>query len=213
MTRDIAILTAVVLSLSLASRSEGATILQTATFGNSTYQLLGSSADGAGIRWSDAEAYAVSVGAHLTEVGSAAENNFLFQTFGKAQFGSQLPVDSLYIGFTDQASEGNFVWSNGATVSYTNWGPGEPNNTHGAENWGTIVGANISPLYPDGTWNDVPNIASTGEQAGAPTNAPLYAIMEITSAVPEPASLTMLAIGVASLIGYTFFSSAVNRRH
>jgi hypothetical protein len=193
------VLTAAVLSSIVCCPVEGAVILQTAGFGGSTYSLLGSSADGAGIRWTDAEAFAVSLGSHLTAVGSAAENAFLFNTFGSAQFGTHPPVDSIYIGFTDQAQEGNFVWSNGEPVTYTNWGPGEPNNTHGRENWGTIVGKNIASNYPDGTWNDVPNIASTGE-VGAPLNAPLYAIME--TPVPEPAAVTMLVLGLVSLFAY-----------
>jgi len=33
-----------------------------------------------------------------------------------------------WIGFTDEASEGNFVWVNGEPVVYTNWFAGEPND-------------------------------------------------------------------------------------
>ncbi|MGE3703762.1 MAG: lectin-like protein, partial [Vicinamibacterales bacterium] len=54
-----------------------------------------------------------------------------------------------WIGFTDQDSEGNFVWSNGEPVVYTNWAPGEPNNANGIENYAEMLGSN-------GQWNDVP---------------------------------------------------------
>ena len=40
-------------------------------------------------------------------------------------------TDIVWIGFNDITTEGTFVWNSGETWSYTNWGPGEP------DNWGT----------------------------------------------------------------------------
>ena len=34
-----------------------------------------------------------------------------------------------WIGLSDQAVENNFVWDSGEPVTYTAWGPGEPNNS------------------------------------------------------------------------------------
>jgi len=51
------------------------------------------------------------------------------------------------IGFTDQVDEGNFVWSDGTEVDYTNWGGGEPND------WGNNEDCTV--LKPQGYWNDV----------------------------------------------------------
>ena len=35
----------------------------------------------------------------------------------------------IWLGYTDVASEGNFVWEDGCTSEYTKWYPGRPNNS------------------------------------------------------------------------------------
>ena len=32
-----------------------------------------------------------------------------------------------WIGLSDQATEGEFIWSDGSATNYLNWAPGEPN--------------------------------------------------------------------------------------
>jgi len=53
----------------------------------------------------------------------------------------------IWIGFTDEAEEGKFVWSDGITSEYTNWNGGEPNNWGNNENCTTMKGS--------GKWNDL----------------------------------------------------------
>lgn len=48
----------------------------------------------------------------------AAEQQWLWDTFGR--------MGSVWLGFTDQATEGTWAWSSGAAVAYTNWAPTEP---------------------------------------------------------------------------------------
>lgn len=50
-----------------------------------------------------------------------------------------------WFGYNDRASEGSWVWETGESVSYTNWGSGEPNNS-GDED--------CAHLYDSGVWND-----------------------------------------------------------
>jgi hypothetical protein len=88
--------------------------------------------------WDDAEARAVTLGGHLVTINNQAENDFITTTFSG--------YTDIWIGFTDQAIEGTWVWISGETPSYTNWNSGEPNN-FGNEDYGMI--------YPGGTWNDL----------------------------------------------------------
>lgn len=90
--------------------------------------------------WPAAEAQAVSIGGHLVTINNQAENDWVRQTFA--------PYGDLWIGFTDQVQEGNFVWASGEPVTYTHWNGGEPNNSGGAENWAELYASS-------GFWNDV----------------------------------------------------------
>ncbi len=162
--------------------ANGAVILQTETYGGHTYHLVGSDASGAGINWTDSEAFGVSLGGHLVTINDAAEDAFLFGAFGSAQFGTYGPVNSLLIGMTDQASEGTWVWISGEPAAYDHWHTGEPSNTHNREDWGSIPGA-LTGWPVLGTWNDVPDWSANGD--------PFYGIVELNTAVPEPTSVAL----------------------
>ena len=179
--------------------SHAAQILMSAPFNGHTYHMVGGSgAAGTGINYTDASAYATQLGGFLVTVNDAAENLFLYDTFANAQLAGFQPVDGLYLGFNDVAVEGTFVWDSGSTSLYTNWAAGEPNNTHGREDWASMVGKRAAGAsnYGLSTWNDIPNIASTGE-VGANPSAPFYGIVEI---VPEPASITLVVCSALILL-------------
>lgn len=89
--------------------------------------------------WHSAEAFAVASGGHLATVRSQAENDWILATYYQ-------PGSSLWIGYTDEALEGTFVWSSGEPTVYTNWHPGEPNN-QGGEDYTALD-------TTSGTWND-----------------------------------------------------------
>ncbi len=94
--------------------------------------------------WTQAQAQAVSLGGNLVAVNDAAENQFLVNTFGG--------TERLWIGLTDEVTEGTFKWANGEAVTYTNWAPGEPNNSNNEDYAEFNVGG-------AGKWNDLPNSA------------------------------------------------------
>ena len=48
----------------------------------------------------------------------------------------------------DKSEEGNYVWSDGSTVVYTNWNGREPNNWGGNEDCACMKGNG-------GQWNDL----------------------------------------------------------
>jgi hypothetical protein len=94
--------------------------------------------------WNAAEATAQALGSHLVTINDADENEWI-----RLNFGNLLGTDRrIWIGLNDAAVEGAFVWADGTPVSYTNWNPGEPNNSGGVEDWVEFLGSN-------GRWNDI----------------------------------------------------------
>ena len=137
--------------------------------------------------WTGSEAEARGLGGHLASIGSEAENAWIAATF--ANFGG-VPR-ALWIGLNDAALEGTFVWSSGAPVSFTNWGPAEPNDHLGVEDWAHLFPPTDS-RYP--AWNDAPDVT---DAFGFVFNG----VAQVT-AVPEPhGGLLMIAAltGLAAL--------------
>lgn len=100
------------------------------------------------IGWEKAEAICVARGRHLVTVDDALENQWLLST-ATSLFGT---ADYFWLGANDLASEGSWVWSSGTALSYTKWGPGEPNNSNN-EDCAELRLTNFSGLKP-GDWND-----------------------------------------------------------
>ena len=133
----------------------------TTTFNGHTYVLL------AATDYNTAESQAVALGGHLVEINDAAENAFI----------DTLSEGSVWIGYNDQAVEGNFQWTTGTDeTGYTNWNAGEPNDAGGED---------AAEFVNGGGWNDLP------------ISALRPAVVEI---VPEPASLSLLALGAVRLL-------------
>ncbi|HUN82084.1 MAG TPA: lectin-like protein [Phycisphaerae bacterium] len=112
-----------------------------------------------GATWIEAEMKAQAMGGHLVSINDAVENEFVRTNFANYQ-SQQQPV---WIGFTDQAVEGAFVWTDGSPVTYTNWSPGEPNDL-GNEDYGLMSDA------VTGGWND------------AHSGGPFYGVIELPAA-------------------------------
>jgi subtilase family serine protease len=126
--------------------------------------------------WYEAQSEALSAGGHLVSIHSQAEQDFLEQGFLS-------PTIRYWVGLTDAndqgTTEGNFVWSSGEAVTYTNWADGEPNNLND-EDWTLIQGQS------DGAWNDG-RFNSLTEERG---------IIEVAAAVspalgPEDSSISL----------------------
>ena len=126
--------------------------------------------------WQEAQAEAQSLGGNLVTINNQAEQDWLVSTFGV--------TENLWIGFTDEVTEGQFKWASGETSTYTNWSPGEPNNV-GNEEYVEIIG--------NGKWNDLP---STLSRRGI-----IEIVLPTITLAVSPSSVT--EDGTANLI-YTF---------
>jgi hypothetical protein len=91
--------------------------------------------------WSTAETACESDGGHLASITSSADNAAITSAYS-----ASAPI---WIGLTDAAVEGTFVWVDGTPFSYSNWLSPNPDNT------GPAGGpANCAMLQDTGQWND-----------------------------------------------------------
>jgi len=88
--------------------------------------------------WDDANSQAAAEDAYLVSITDATEQEWLIKTF-KPQH--------CWIGLTDSAKEGEWVWGSGEPVTYTNWGPHEPKDT----DWGD---EDFVLIEYSGEWSD-----------------------------------------------------------
>ena len=105
------------------------------------------------LTWQQAEARCLEMGGHLAIVRNAAENQFL------AAMMKAGGLDAAWLGATDAKVEGRWVWVDGTNMSYSNWGPGQPNNKGDGEDHLILL------LKFNATWSDQPN-SSTQHDPG-----------------------------------------------
>ena len=126
--------------------------------------------------WTGSQAEAVTLGGDLVTINDASENVWVNSTF--SNFGDT--PRSLWIGFNDVASEGNWVWASGETVSYTNWWSGQPDNVNNED---------YAYMGQNGGWGDGQNGLWAGYN--------LYGVVEV---IPEPATVGLLMLGGLALL-------------
>ncbi|XP_043229343.1 lectin BRA-3-like [Amphibalanus amphitrite] len=58
-------------------------------------------------------------GSQIASIHSLVENSFVMETYNYGE---------TWIGLNDLGAEGQFAWSDGADLDFTNWQPGQPDN-------------------------------------------------------------------------------------
>ena len=107
----------------------------------SEYELVVSDAD-----WVQAKQQAEDMGGHLAVITSKKEQKIVEDLIDQDD-----SIHTVWLGgYTKK--DGTFRWVNKEKFKYTNWGPGEPNNQTGDEDY-------LDMYELDGVWywNDVPN--------------------------------------------------------
>jgi hypothetical protein len=147
-----------------------------------------------GITWTDANAAAQSatydeLTGYLATITSAEENDFIYGAFSSQNF-----WESWLGGYQDPGAPRaeSWHWVTGELWSYTNWNPGQPDDTGGDETYLQMWGpGTIGP----GRWNDDMNDTNLANITGY--------FIEYAQANPVPAPgamlLGMIGIGVATL--------------
>ncbi len=165
-----------------------------------TYHLLTPST------WTEAEAEARSLGGHLATVRSAEEDEWIWNTFGDPTWQWPDPLRMLWIGLNDAETDGEFHWSSGESVTYTNWARNQPSGYNGDIKEDYVQMGYIEEGSPLWQWNDLHDIAYTDSE---PVQT-LQGVVEVTGdgSVPGPSgSVGLASLIAAGLLGYVW------RRH
>lgn len=103
--------------------------------------------NGSELSWHEARDDAIARGGYLATITNSQNNDIIVNLIG------QESIEHLWIGATDENSEGEWKWVTGEAVQYSDWGLGEPNGgVH--ENY-AVFGWGGSK-----EWNDTSNRAS-----------------------------------------------------
>ena len=110
----------------------------------------------------DQKTAAAALGGYLVTINDVEENDWIVANFA---IGSE--PNYIYIGFTDEVTEGDFVWLNGEPVTYTNWQDGEPNDSGGNEDVTLLFPDGFATFsWPAGIWADASGLAGDFFEGG-----------------------------------------------
>jgi hypothetical protein len=98
--------------------------------------------------WSSAKSACEKDGGKLAVIDGDAEDRALAEALRlPSRVPSWQPLEGVWIGLTDEATEGSFVWATGARLGWSNWLPAQPDDSGTGEDCVTLT-------LGDGRWND-----------------------------------------------------------
>ncbi|MFW6156720.1 MAG: lectin-like protein, partial [Armatimonadota bacterium] len=106
-----------------------------------------------GITWEGARTAAASTGGYLATILSSEENTFAYNLVSEDKYwfwgGAGNGIGPWLGGYQDD--DENWLWVTGETWGYTNWGPSQPNNLSGTQDYLDFYGNNT---LKSSKWND-----------------------------------------------------------
>ena len=197
-----------------ASGAFGAPVVWDSSAGGNgnTYDLIVDNT----VSWDAARSAAQAAGGDLATITSQAEQGFLESLLTSAN----AATGSYWFGIRGTGTEGVYQNVTGEALSFTNWTPGEPNNSNGGENVGAVLwtanGGDPGTLARRGTWNDEPTSGYPAPGLPTPAQPDVLRggyIIEIAgddnggggepNAVPLPAAAYAFPLG-AAVAGYFY---------
>lgn len=112
------------------------------------------------LTWKEAKARCEQLGGRLVVITSKEQNQFVSGLFAAAG------IKDAWIGFTDEAEEGKWVWIDGSTGTYTNWFMSQPNNKPPGEHFAMMGAVGKGELGNNLQWSDQPNVPHAGYKPG-----------------------------------------------
>ena len=101
--------------------SRGACPISWAEAGGQCYKHFGKDPDQR-FEWTEAETFCQASGGHLASITSEQQEHLVVALILNAK------VDETWIGLTDSAEEGVWVWIDGESLDFMNFHGGEPDN-------------------------------------------------------------------------------------
>jgi len=87
--------------------------------------------------WHEAKAKCEEMGGHLIVIETPEEDAFFRELASRSGIRFE-KLDGIWIGATDEAQEGRWLWVDGSQMKYTNWHEHQPNNKQGLEHYAML---------------------------------------------------------------------------
>lgn len=158
------------------------------------------------------------LGAHLVVFNDAAENTAVVNALNASGIISS--VDAVWVGYTDQTTEGTWVTLDGTPMTYLNWAGGEPNNNgqgatccsfpdwlggcSSSNSFQCANGEDCAQIYSSGTWNDLPCTRNSVSVIEVNLCPQITANADITQCAGNPISLNATTLLGSTPYTYTW---------